>query len=242
MAAHSQLPFIHSGVYHFDSTDVKEENGRETRKILEGTTHEFNYFEIHATTQYEGTKPKPAHTQKDIEELIIMKSGQVTFHLDDHIKTLGTGSVVLIPPGVNQWFENTGNSPATYYVLQFRADTINIDRGSEAGGIMFVNADTLTFKEAPKGGTRAYFNRPTAMCHNYEMHTTTLLHKGPSHAPHTHIDTEIILIISGHVEMVIDGETYNGGPGDLFIAESGKLHGVNNATDLPCEYFAFKWK
>jgi (S)-ureidoglycine aminohydrolase len=74
------------------------------------------------------------------------------------------------------------------------------------------------------------------------MHTTTLTKKGPSHAPHQHIETEIMLIINGEVEMTVDGQYYKGTTGDLFIAESGKMHGIGNASDKPCTYFAFKWR
>ena len=97
-------------------------------------------------------------------------------------------------------------------------------------------------KETNNKGTRKYFGRPTAMCENYEMHVTYLNVKGPSHAAHQHIDTEIILIISGQTEMTIDGKSYTAGPGDFYIAESGKMHSVGNASDKPCSYFAFKWR
>jgi len=74
------------------------------------------------------------------------------------------------------------------------------------------------------------------------MHTTTLKKKGPSQEPHQHVETEIMLVISGDVEMTIDGQYYKGSSGDLFIAESGKMHGIGNASDMPCKYFAFKWR
>ena len=61
-------------------------------------------------------------------------------------------------------------------------------------------------------------------------------------APRQHVDTEIILMIDSKSEMTIDGKSYHAGPGDLYIAESGKLHGIGNATDKPCRYFAFKWR
>ena len=105
-----------------------------------------------------------------------------------------------------------------------------------------VNFDTTTYTEKNNRGTRKFFDRPTAMCENYEMHITYLKQKGPSHAPHQHVDTEIILMIDGESEMVIDGQTYHGSAGDLYIMESGKMHGVANATDQPCSYFAFKWR
>ena len=105
-----------------------------------------------------------------------------------------------------------------------------------------MNKDTIAYTEKNNKGTLKYFDRPTEMCENYEMHITYLKVKGPSHAPHQHVDTEIILVIEGNVEMTIDGKTYKGSAGDMFIAESGKMHGVGNASDNPCSYFAFKWR
>ena len=102
--------------------------------------------------------------------------------------------------------------------------------------------ESIAYTEKNEKGTKKYFDRPTAMCENYEMHITTLNKKGPSHAPHQHIDTEIILVIEGDVEMMIDGKNYKGSAGDMFIAESGKMHGVSNASDNLCSYFAFKWR
>ena len=58
----------------------------------------------------------------------------------------------------------------------------------------------------------------------------------------TRTKAEIILIIEGETEMMIDGKTYHARPGDFYIAESKKLYGIGNATDNPCSYFAFKWR
>jgi gentisate 1,2-dioxygenase len=125
----------------------------------------------------------------------------------------------------------------------FRAkDSMNIERSNRAGGVLLLNADSLPLTKTARGATKKYFDRPTATCANYEMHITQLSQKGPSHAPHQHVDTEIILIIDGETEMMIDGKNYKAGPGDIYIAESGKMHGISNATDKPCSYFAFKWR
>ena len=60
----AQLQPVLSGVIHWDGLPVKKDNQRESRKIAEGTTPEFEYFEIHATTQEKGAVPRPPHTQK----------------------------------------------------------------------------------------------------------------------------------------------------------------------------------
>jgi quercetin dioxygenase-like cupin family protein len=239
----AQLSPISSGVYHWADLPVKKDKLRESRKILEGTTSEFEYFRVHATTLYKGAEPRPAHTQDSLEELIIIKEGILTCTIGNKIASLGPGSVLLIPPQESQIFENKTDGPVTYYVFMFRSKKpMNRDRSMQAGGSLLLNYDSLSYKEANNRGTRKYFDRPTAMCENYEMHITYLKLKGPSHAPHQHVDTEIILMIDGETEMMIDGKTYHAGPGDFYIAESGKLHGISNTDDKPCSYFAFKWR
>lgn len=243
LSASGQLQPVTSGVYHWNELTVKKSGQREHRKILEGTTAGFSWFEIHATTQEKGAIPRPPHAQDSTEELIIIKEGKLKCTIGDKIAELGPGSVLIIPPQTMQIFENTGDGPATYYILMFRSrKPMEMERSNKAGGALIIKADTLTYAVKNDKGTEKYFDRPTAMCANYEMHTTTLLKPGPSHAPHQHVDTEIILVVNGEVEMTIDGQYYKGNTGDLFIAESGKMHGVGNASDKPCKYFAFKWR
>lgn len=118
---------------------------------------------------------------------------------------------------------------------------MNLQRGIDGGGSLVLNADSLAFKPSARGGGRAYFDRATAMCERFEMHTTELNLKGPSHNPHTHIETEIILVLSGKTEMTIDGKEYTATVGDFYFIDSQLFHGIRNATDEPCSYFAFKW-
>lgn len=243
MNTFAQLQPVPSGVIHWNELPVKTDGLRESRKLAEGTTNEFSYFAIHATTQQKGAVPRPAHTQKDIEELIIIKEGKLKCSIGNKTAELTAGGVLLVPPLEPQVFENTGDGPVTYYVLMFRSrKPMDMERSMNAGGALLVNRDTIPYKETNNKGARKYFERPTAMCDNYEMHITYLKQKGPSHAPHQHLDTEIILVIDGETEMTIDGNHYTGGPGDMYIIESGKMHGVGNASEKPCSYFAFKWR
>ncbi|MDZ4810587.1 MAG: hypothetical protein SGI96_20295 [Bacteroidota bacterium] len=54
MNTFAQLQPFTSGVFHWNDLPVKKDNQREGCKIAEGTTNEFEYFEIHATTQQKG--------------------------------------------------------------------------------------------------------------------------------------------------------------------------------------------
>jgi mannose-6-phosphate isomerase-like protein (cupin superfamily) len=226
----AQLPFIPSGVYHWAELPVKKSEGREGRKIMEGSSPQFSFLEMHASTQEKGVVPRPPHAQKDLEEVLIVKEGTMKFTIGTESRIMGKNSVVLIPP-------------LTYYVLEFRSNKpMDLERSDKAGGALFINADSLTCKPSERGGGIAYFNRPTAMCENFEMHITQLDHKGPSHAPHAHVDTEIMLMIEGESEVTVNNKTYKASAGDLYILNSGEMHGISNTQNTVCKYFAFKWR
>ena len=239
----SQSKLITSGAYHWSEAPVTKSEGREGRRFAQGTSPQFEYLEIHATTQEKGAVSKPPHAQKDIEELIIVKEGKMKFTIGNKSAILGKGSVVLIPPLEMQSAENVGDGPLTYYVFQFRSkNPMDMARSAKAGGPLFINADTLKYVPSARGGGIKYFDRATAMCEKFEMHITELKSKGPSHDPHMHVETEVILITEGDSEITIDGKHYTATAGDFFIMNSNEMHGVGNASDKPCKYFAFKWR
>ena len=239
----AQLSPVESGVYRWSDHPVKAGELRETRRILEGTSPHLEYLEIHATTQFPGAKPSTAHANEDIEECIIVKEGTMKVTIEDRSEVLGPGGVILLMPQQMHSVANVGESNLTYYVMRYRSKKkTDLERGQASGGSLMLDPNTLPFKPSSRGGGRAYFDRTTAMCERFEMHVTQLNQKGPSHTPHSHAESEIILVLSGDTEMTIDGKEYQGAAGDFYFMSSELLHGVRNATDEPCTYFAFKWK
>lgn len=240
--SYAQLQPVESGIYKWADHPVKISEDRESRKILNGTSTHLEFLKIHATTQLPGAKPSIAHANADKEECIIVKEGTMKVTIEGESKILGPEGVILLMPEQMHSLQNVGENNLTYYVVQYKSKKkMNIERGQAAGGSMVINADSLTFKRSSRGGGRAYFDRSTAFCDRFEMHVTHLNKKGPSHRPHSHIETEIILVISGETEMTIDNKQYNGGKGDFYFMESQLSHGIRNASDEPCTYFAFKW-
>jgi len=234
---------IASGLYAWANLPVKVEAERETRLVFEGTCPRFKYLKIHATTQKQGAKPRPAHTNEDTEEVIIVKEGKAKFTIGTQTAVLGAGGVVLILPQEMQSVENVGDGPLTYYVMRYRSEKpMDIERGKAAGGSLLLNKDSLEFKPSERGGGRVYFNRPTAMCENFEMHVSRLIKKGPSHAPHNHPDNEIILAVEGDPEITIEGKGYKGTVGDLYFINSETSHNSGNGSEVPCLYFAYRWR
>lgn len=238
----AQLQPVKPGVYRWADHKVEVGVDRETRKILEGTSPYFEYLEMHATTQFVGAKPKSAHANEDAEELIIVKDGLVKFTIDGASQVLGAGSVISLLPQQMHSLENVGDVPLTYFVMKYRSkQPMDLARGAAAGGSLMFNVAELPLKPSSRGAGRRYFDRATAMCHRLEMHVTQLHQRGPSHEPHSHGESEIILVLSGETEMQIAGKHYQATAGDFYFAPADEHHGVGNASDKPCSYFAFKW-
>lgn len=239
----AQLKPVSSGVYKWADHPVTLNEDRESRKILEGTSTQLDYLEIHATTQFPGAKSSTAHANDDIEECIIVKEGLMQATVEGRSIILGAGGVILLMPHQMHSVQNAGDRNLTYYVMRYRSKKkMDIERGQAAGGTLMLNSDSLTFKANSRGGGRRYFDRPTAMCERFEMHMTQLDKKGPSHEPHAHEETEIVLVLSGKTEMTIDNKEYEGAAGDFYLINSQLMHGVRNASNNQCSYFIMIWK
>ena len=232
-----------SNVYLWNNFEPIKEESRIRRQVLEGKTFALDYFEIHTSTLEPGKAPHPPHTHADQEELMIVKEGQVKITINGISKILGPGSIAFAMPGDEHGIENAGNTQATYYILKYKGRMpMNIERAKQAGGSFMLDWNELKTSNTGKGYRRDFFNKATSQLAQFEMHTTALNADSVSHAPHTHIQEEIILIVRGNVEMNIAGNFYKASAGDVIFLSSGVLHALKNIGKEQCEYFAFQWR
>ena len=231
-----------SGVYHWKTLEPIKEDTRVRRQVLEGKTFALSYFEIHASTLEPAKAPHPPHVHDDMEELMIVKEGQVKITIAGKSKILGPGSIAFAMPGDEHGIENAGNTQATYLILKYKARKPDNERGKQAGGSFMIDWNDLQTKNTGKGYRRDFFNRATSQLAQFEMHTTALNADSASHPPHTHVQEEIIFIIRGNVTMHIDGKLYPAATGDLVFLPSLIPHALLNTGKEQCEYFAFQWR
>ena len=232
-----------SMVYSWNKLAPIKEDTRVRRQVLEGKTFALSYFEIHASTLEPGKAPHPPHVHDDMEELMIIKEGQVKITIAGLSKILGPGSIAFAMPGDEHGIENAGNTTATYYILKYKGKLpMDIERVKQAGGSFMLDWNDLKTNNTGKGYRRDFFNRGTSQLTQFEMHTTALNKDSVSHAPHTHVQEEIILILRGNVTMNIDGKLIPASPGDVVFLSSGIAHALLNTGKEQCEYFAFQWR
>ena len=232
-----------SNVYYWNKLEPIKEDTRVRRQVLEGKTFALSYFEIHASTLEAGKAPHPPHVHADMEELMIVKEGQVKITIAGKSKILGPGSIAFAMPGDEHGIENAGTTQAVYFILKFKGKLpMNLERANQAGGSFMLDWNELKTSNTGKGYRRDFFNRATSQLAQFEMHTTALNKDSVSHAPHIHVQEEIILILRGNVTMHIDGKLIPASAGDLVFLSSGVPHALLNTGKEQCEYFAFQWR
>lgn len=237
------LERLTSYAYNWNSLHIENTDSGERRQIFEGYTNTLSYFEVHVSTLKPGSAPHESHVHTDMEELIIVKEGKIEQSINDTKKILGSGSVVLISPGDIHGISNVGNNNASYYIIRWRTkNPLNPAPSSNAGGSQFYDWLDIPAKPTEKGYHRQFMNRPTATLKELEMHVTTLKEGISSHGEHIHESEEMVIIMKGEVEKSIDGKQYKLGPGSLILLMDNVPHGIRNAGNGPCEYFAFRWE
>ncbi len=61
------------------------------------------------------------------------------------------------------------------------------------------------------------------------------------HAPHRHVEEEVMVIESGHGEIFCDGETTKVGPGSVMYTTPNAPHGIVNTGTEPVVFYYIKW-
>jgi (S)-ureidoglycine aminohydrolase len=230
-----------ANVYNWKKLEVKQTNSGERRQILDGKTEVFDHFEIHVTTLKPGKAPHGSHTHNDHEELIIVKEGKIKQTIGDEEKILGPGSIVLAMPGDEHGISNAGETNASYYIIKWKTNDFSMKDKTNAHKSVMMDWNDFEFTTTKKGGRRQVMRNATSMVDELEMHVTTLNEGMKSHDQHTHLDEEIIVVLKGEVEEMIDDHPYPAETGSLIYLSSMIPHGIRNAGKGQCEYYAIRW-
>ena len=61
------------------------------------------------------------------------------------------------------------------------------------------------------------------------------------HAPHVHGDEEVLIVESGHGEILCDGKATKVGPGSVMYSTPNVAHGIDNTGSEPLTFYFVKW-
>lgn len=205
---------------------------------LHGYTSDSTYLNFTAGILGPGVSDGVQITSMD--QLVIIKEGQVTASLNGEKKTLGPGGLVLCLAGDKATIENNGPDAAVYYTLFFKP--AKPQQGATAGKSLSLDWPDLPVQTNPRGEVRQVFSEPTTLLHKIDMHATTLNAGQMPHPAHTHPQAELILILSGNLTMQIGNTFYPAQTGDIALFTSLTPHGVKNTGAAAARYFALQWE
>ncbi|HTD96071.1 MAG TPA: cupin domain-containing protein [Edaphobacter sp.] len=117
-----------------------------------------------------------------------------------------------------------------------------VDAAKPVIGESVYDWNKLVVKKTPIGETRAILRGPTATLDELEMHVTTLNPGNASHPPHKHPNEELVIIDTGTVEALVNGEWKRLGPGSVILNSSNVMHGLRNVGTTPSQYHVVNWK
>lgn len=117
-----------------------------------------------------------------------------------------------------------------------------VAQSGTAKGSWVINWDDVPAKTTESGSVRSLYNGPTATLKNLDVHITTLNPGGAPHPPHKHPNEEMLIIKSGTVEALINGEWKKVGPGGVIFLSSNIFHGVRNVGNEPAVYHVIGFK
>lgn len=105
----------------------------------------------------------------------------------------------------------------------------------------FVAWDSLVAKHTSGGESRAVFDNPTLALDKFEMHVTTLLPGKSSHPVHQHPWEEMLYIKEGTLDLSINGQIQQAGPGSLVFLASHDPHNGTNRGAVPATYYVINF-
>lgn len=242
MQAIAQPQPLPSSVYEWKMASVEISEGVERRHYFNWRTKTLENFEIEVIDfQSERTK-EIRDIASDTEKLLLVKSGSLGLRSQKRGQVLGARSIALVHPGEKISLYNAGKSQTSFFLIQWKIGSPPDYQPKQSGkDIKVFDYQKLDFKESPKGGRRNVMEAATQTLQELEMHITTLLEGEKSHDPHVHPDEEIIVVLQGEVEEMINGTPYRLGPGSVIFLSSMDPHGIRNVGEGACEYYAIRW-
>ena len=102
--------------------------------------------------------------------------------------------------------------------------------------------NSLKVQKTAVGEVRSIVKGPTATLDELEMHVTTLNPGMASHPPHKHPNEELVILDSGTVEALVNGQWKRLGPGSVIFNASNVLHDLRNVGDTPAQYHVINWR
>ena len=226
---------------------TRTENGLR-RATEDGSTSTLNRFSIHATTLNPGASSHPHPQGHANEEAILVKEGTLRVILNGVEHPAPVGSLIFLASHVLHNLTNIGDTPATYYVVDFFTDATaavpdqpaDVWESSDKLHSTVFDCEGLPATPTKTGSRRNVVSSPTATLLQFESHVTTL-DPGRETGVLNGLADEVIIIRSGLVEATIEGVSAELRAGSFYFQASQTAHNLRNIGTTPASYQVLKF-
>ena len=115
-------PMTKSMLWTWEKLEPKATKVGARREVARFPTTTLAEFESHITTLNPGEKSHDPHTHVN-EEVLILREGTAEAYVNGEWKPMTTGSMVLMGSMVPHAIRNSGKTPCTYYVINWKTKT-----------------------------------------------------------------------------------------------------------------------
>src|SRR5262252_7373847 len=111
---------LDSTAWKWQDLQPKKTDVGELRSVVRQPTRTLEELEMHITTLNPHTASHKPHTHPN-EEMVIVKEGTLQAHVNGREIVVGPGSVLFFASMQPHAVQNIGDTPATYYVINWRS-------------------------------------------------------------------------------------------------------------------------
>jgi quercetin dioxygenase-like cupin family protein len=215
--------------------------------VFDNPTPTLEKFEVHITTLRPGMLSHAVH-HHPWEEMLLIKEGKVEVSINGQIHPAGPGFLIFFASHDPHNLKNVGDTPATYYVINFCTDLVQTvpDQPASAQAVpgklpsSVIDCDSLPTTATATGSRVTIVDSPTLTFLRLGSHITTL-NAGQSTQPDI-VDSgdELFILKTGVLEASVNGVTSRLKAGSLFYCAPNDKRTFRNIGTTPASYQVLK--
>jgi len=231
----------------WDSLTVRSTPIGQSRSVFSNPTPTLDKLEVHITTLRPGMLSHAVH-HHPWEEIILIKDGNVDVSINGQKHHAGPGYMLFYASHDPHNLQNVGDTPATYYVINFCTDLVQTvpDKSAAEQAVpgklpsSIIDCNSLPATTTPTGSTVNILNSPTLTFLNLSSHITTLNAGQSTRADMVDPGDELFVIKSGQLEATVNGVTCRLKEGSLFYCAPNDKRTFKNIGPTPASYQVIK--
>lgn len=231
----------------WDSLPIRATANGESRAVFDHPTPTLEKFEMHITTLKPGASSHPVH-HHGWEEILLVKEGTLEASLNGEKHRVGPGSLIFLASHDPHNVTNVGDTPATYYVINFVTDVVRSTPdqpaaqqkvpGTLATGVF--DCDHLPTKPNATGSRISIMDSPSITFQRVESHITTLNAGQSTQLNMIDAGDELFIVKSGKLEATVSGITARLNEGSFFYCAPNDKRTFKALGNAPASYQVIK--